>query len=298
MNNAIFKTLPMILPDQDGAIFNGKIFRFGAGGKGSVYSVDAIYAAEGSDNVPVQPIAGVQLDRADVIVPHCNAVVFGTEYAEPGDEYPLLYANIYNNYQKCDERLEGTACVYRLWQDAEGYHTKLMQIIRVGFVGDLSLWTSKPDRGDVRPYGNFVVEREKNRLWAFTMRDADRTTRYFAFRLPKLGEGVFSKTYGVNVVTLGKDDILKQFDCEYSCYIQGACCENGMIVSVEGFSDEHHPAKMQVIDLEAGKQALAVDLRGRGMTIEPEFCDFADTPNGRRLIYSDGHGAIFEVTFE
>ena len=38
------------------------------------------------------PVATLTLDRAEEIAPHSNAVCFGTEFAEEGDEFPLMAA--------------------------------------------------------------------------------------------------------------------------------------------------------------------------------------------------------------
>lgn len=263
---------------QDGAICGGFLFRFDAKGICNVFSL--------ADKVKVSSFT---LDKADVIAPHSNAVCFGCEYFEQGDEFPLLYTNIYNNYRSAQDRLEGIVCVYRVVREDFVFLTKLVQIIRVGFVQD-PLWKSC-DR-DVRPYGNFVVDTDEERLYAFTMRDEDQVTRYFEMRLPKVREGVLDEGYGVNVVTLGKEDLMSWFDCEYSRYIQGACYHDHMIFSVEGFSDAVNPARMQVIDLKQKKQKTSVNLRAYGLETEPEFVEVYEGT----YYYSDASGKVFTFT--
>lgn len=267
---------------QDGTIYGDYLFRFDHKGICNVYSISE-----------KSKISSFVLDRCDVLMPHSNAVCFGNEFWEAEDEFPLLYSNIYNNYAKEDDRLEGVLCVYRLTRDGNAFATKLVQVIRIGFVENLEYWKSLEEKGDIRPYGNFVVDKENSLLCAFVMRDREQVTRYFTFTLPKVSEGIYCEKYGVNVVTLELSDIRTQFDCEYSLFIQGACCRDGKIYSVEGFSSETRPAKLQVIDLIKEEQISSVDLRGIGLEIEPEFIEFA----GDLLYYGDGTGRMFCLTF-
>lgn len=278
-NELSYKEVWSSCPGQDGAIYGDYLFRFDAAGFCRVFSM-----------TKQQEVSSFVLDRVEQLKPHSNAVCFGTEFVEEGDEFPLLYTNIYNNYAKAEDRLEGVCCVYRLTRQGDVFKTKLVQVIRIGFVNDLHYWKSCQD---VRPYGNFVVDTDHDRLYAFTMRDAAQSTRYFAFDLPKAADGVFDAVYQANVVTLETEDIKDQFDCEYSRYIQGACYHDNKIFSVEGFSDTVNPGKMQIIDLLKKEQFAAVDLYGIGLNIEPEFVAFC----GDTLHYSDATGRIFTFTF-
>ncbi len=150
------------------------------------------------------------------------------------------------------------------------------------------------ENGYVRPYGNFVVDTDRNQYCGFTMRDKEQTTRYFTFVLPNLSDGTFDDTLGVNVVTLQKEDILTFFDCEYSRYIQGACYYNGKIYSVEGFSrSETNKPKLQIIDLVSQKQFEAVDLFDLGLVNEPEFIEVYQN----QIYYSDAAGSVYLLTF-
>lgn len=268
---------------QDGAIYGDYLFRFDTKGNCTVYSI-----------AEKKKISSFVLDNTEVLMPHSNAVGFGAEFFEEVDEFPLLYSNIYNNYSKMEERYEGVCCVYRLTRYGDQFETKLVQVIRIGFVEDLDFWMSLPDRGDVRPYGNFVVDSDHRKLYAFTMRDKEQVTRYFAFPLPKVTDGDWNETFGAKEVILQHTDVLAQFDCEYSRYIQGACYYDNKIYSVEGFSKEPNPAKMQIIDLEKQEQAEVVDLYGLGLTIEPEFVDFYKG----NLYYSDARGNTYCFTKE
>ena len=177
-----YKQVATIHGGQDGAIFNNILFRFDAGGRAWAFSLEDV-----TKNVPapvlLSPIAEFRLDALDRIVPHCNAVTFGGEYWEEGDDFPLLYANLYNNYANSTDRQEGTVCVYRLQRSGTGFITTLVQVIRVGFIGDRSLWMSMDGSGDVRPYGNFVVDASGNKLYAFVMRDAEHITRFFTYTI-------------------------------------------------------------------------------------------------------------------
>lgn len=278
-NRLNFTALWQTFKGQDGAMFGDWIIRFDTKGNGHVFRISE--EAE---------VCVFKLGSADKIVPHSNSVVFGTEYYAAGDEFPLLYSNIYNNYAKSDDRLEGTVCVYRLIRSETDFSAELVQVIRVGFVHD-PIWS---DGTDVRPYGNFVVDTDKNQLVAFTMRDKDQATRYFTFDLPKLSDGEFSDAWGVPVVTLVGDAVKSMFDTPYSRYIQGACCADGKVYSVEGFSDETNPAKMQIVDLSVRKLHAVIDLFAMGLTHEPEFVNILDGV----LYYSDANGQLIRFDFE
>lgn len=267
---------------QDGAIYGDYLFRFDHNGSCRVYSM-----------TKKQKVSTFMLDQLDVVTPHSNAVCFGSEFYEAGDEFPLLYSNIYNNYSREANRLEGVCCVYRLIRNGNTFHTKLIQLIKIGFVDHLDYWKSMEGTGDVRPYGNFLVDTDHNRLLAFTMRDAEKVTRYFAFDLPKATDGIYSELYQANVVTLEMKDIRLQFDCEYSNYLQGACYYDNKIFSVEGFTGPDIPARLQVIDLAKQVQCAAVNLFSLGLDVEPEFIDVY---NGV-LYYGDGHGRLFTIQF-
>lgn len=284
-----FKHIATMTSGQDGAIFGSLLFRFNVKGEGHVYDLAMIDLS--AEPTALEPIATFTLDRIEDMVPHSNAVMFGTEYVEEGDEFPLLYSNVYNNYKKSEDRREGQCCVYRLERAGESFKTTLVQVIEIGFIKDSALWCSEGVE-DVRPYGNFTIDRERGLYWAFVMRDGTKATRYFSFRLPKLSDGVWDETLGVRRVTLHPYDILSQFDCPYHDYVQGACCHRGKIYSVEGFhADGKHPPAMRVIDTVAGVQESYIDLVAHNCLIEPECIDFI----GEDCYYSDAHGALYLV---
>jgi len=276
---------------QDGALWGDLLFRFNSNGHCRVFDAKPL------DTVTDTPAALTQLTefwvgRNEPVVPHFNAVVFGCEYFAEGDEFPLLYANIYNNYAKAEDRLEGVCCVYRLERDGDSFKTTLVQLIRIGFAADKSLWMSDGETPDVRPYGNFVIDRERALLHAFVMRDAPHETRYFTFALPKFTDGKMSERFGVRVVTLQPEDIKAKFDVPYHNFIQGACLHDGRIYSSEGFNENIHPA-LRVIDPQAQRQLAHIDLVEHGYTVEAEWIDF----RGETCFYCDAHGDVFEIEF-
>ncbi|MBR6577509.1 MAG: hypothetical protein IKK74_01050 [Clostridia bacterium] len=278
------KTLSKIIGGQDGAIYKNYLFRFSSKGGCSVYDMTAL------DGEP-EPISEFKLDKIDLIVPHSNSVTFGNEFFAPGDEFPLLYSNVYNNYAKTEDKRVGICCVYRLLREGNTFSTKLVQLIRIGFTDDRSLWRSSDDIEDKRPYGNFVVDTDKDQLWAFVMRDGAMQTRYFAFDLPKLADGEIGAS-GVREVTLTADMIKEYFDTPYHNYVQGAVCREGKIYSVEGFGEKIHPA-LRIIDTEKKCQLLHFDFFDAGYTDEAELIDFY----GDRCIYGDHIGDLFELIF-
>ena len=276
---------------QDGTIFGNTLFRFDSKGNGRAYCLDGV-TADRKEPLVLEPFAEFRLGGLDRIVPHSNAVVFGAEFWEAGDEFPLLCSNVYNNYSKAEDRLEGVCCVYRLRRDGASFAADLVQLIRIGFTEDLALWKSLEGKGDVRPYGNFVTDAARRELHAFVMRDAKRVTRYFTFRLPEAREGVFDAVYGVPVVTLTPADILRQFDAPYMHYMQGACCRNGKIYSSEGFAGgTENPPALRIIDTDARAEVFFDNLASHGMPHEAEFIDFW----GETCLYSDAHGNVFIV---
>ncbi len=275
---------------QDGAIYGGYLFRFEGDGECWVHTMD-----------PHRQVANFILDKRDIIKPHCNSVCFGTEFYKEGDEFPLLYANVYNNYNGQPDSKAGMCCVYRVIHENDTFTTELVQIIKIGFVDNFELWRSKEDMSDIRPFGNFIVDTDRNKYYAFVMRDKHQTTRFFEFDMPRLTDGEYDGTYGVNVVTLSENDIMSHFDCEYSHYLQGACYYEGKIFSVcggtvpqgDGKKYPHQP-KLLVVDLINKKQLASFFFFDIGLDWEPEFIEAYQN----NLYYSDGRGHIFRMIFE
>ena len=181
----------IIAKGQDGAVFKGFLFRFDTDGSCNVYRLSQISDASA-------PVCRFVLDKSDRIVPHCNSVMFSNKRYNENDEFPLLYCNIYNNYEKADNKQKGVTCVYRLERDGDAFSTTLVQLIEIGFTED-NIWKST-NRDDVRPYGNFAIDTENGIYYAFTMRDEAQTTRYFAFDLPNINDGTYDNIFGVKRV--------------------------------------------------------------------------------------------------
>lgn len=174
------KHITTISGGQDGAIWGDYLFRFDSRGNCNVYDISSI---PDNPDKELSPLSAFRLDKADVIAPHSNTVMFGNEYYSSDDKYPLLYSNIYNNYANSHNPLKGVCCVYRLKQNGQYFSTTLVQLIEIGFV-DSEYWSSATMK-DVRPYGNFTIDCEKSVYYAFTMHDESKTARYFAFKLPR-----------------------------------------------------------------------------------------------------------------
>lgn len=250
-----------VVAHQDGVIHGNKVFCLNEKGEVLVYNLEQ----------KVQ-LGAFLLDRIDIIRPHANSVCFGSGSNTEQDAYPLLYVNVYNNYSRAGDRLEGACCVYRLTEDGKSFSTELVQVIRIGFTESLELWKSLPDNGDVRPYGNFVVDTDREELVAFVMRDADMTTRFFRFKLPDSASGTYRADYGCNMVVLEESDILDSFDTPYMNYMQGCCYWEGKIYSVEGFNaGSRAEPVLRIIDLQAKQQVRMELLAERGLIKEPEL---------------------------
>ncbi len=278
------KALSKIIGGQDGAIYKNYLFRFSSKGGCTVYDLTKI-----EENMT--PIAEFKLDRVDFIVPHSNSVIFGSEFFAEGDEFPLLYSNIYNNYAKAEDKKVGVCCVYRITREGNTFSATLVQLIKIGFTDDRGLWRSTGDVEDKRPYGNFVVDTQNSLLYAFVMRDGENRTRYFSFDLPKASDGEIVAS-GVREVTLTVADVKEHFDVPYHNFVQGAVCYEGKIYSVEGFGEKIHPA-LRIIDTEEKRQTFFFDFFEAGCTDEAELIDFYQG----RCIYGNHIGELFELEF-
>ena len=279
-NTAKFTPLGSMQKGQDGAIWNGWVFRFNGKGQCRVYDLSKMELQ-----------SEFTLDKAEILCPHSNAVFFGNEYYAAGDEFPILYSNIYNNYPG---QLAGTCCAYRITRKNHEFASQLVQVIRIGFA-DTPLWHSE-NGDDIRPYGNFVMDAETQSLWAFVMRDESRTTRFFRFPMPKIAAGEPDALWGVPVVTLTESDILEQFDECYVNFMQGAICHDRLIYSVEGFTvpnQRNATPAMRIFDTKTQTQVLHLDLVALGLTVEPEFVEVYDD----QFYYADHDGNFYSVTF-
>lgn len=265
---------------QDGAIFGGFLFSFNGKGICTVYEIKKL-------KNEAEAVAEFVLDKAEFIIPHSNSVVFGCEYFDENDEFPLLYSNIYNNYAKEEDKKLGTCLVYRLQRQDKMFKTTLVQTIEIGFTDNADYWKSSWEAGDVRPYGNFVIDREKGKYYAFTMRDEANATRVFEFDLPRLSDG--------EKVVLETCDIKGYFDVEYQRYIQGACLHDDKIYSLEGFSATSLLNKplLRIIDTNS-KTAEVIKLsEDYGLDIEPEMIDF----DGETCYFCNHYGDLYKLEF-
>lgn len=272
---------------QDGAIFDGRLFRFQADGRCFVYSLPQLLSRAPSP----APLGAFRLDRAELLCPHCNSAAFGPK--PEGETFPLLYVNVYNTYAKCADRREGTCLVYRLKETDGVFSSQLIQIIEVGFAKAAGLWRSETVE-DIRPYGNFAADTDSGMLYAFTMRDETRRTRFFSFRLPSPDAGLPDAMPGVRRVCLTQSDLCAQFDVPYMHFMQGACLHKGKLYSVEGFtSDRDNPPALRIISLSRQEQTDFVLFSDHGFEIEAEMIDFS----GDVCVYSDYAGNVFQIEF-
>ena len=271
---------------QDGAIWGDELFRFDDTGRFWVYDISEIF--QGAPKL----LGEFTIEGRDKIIPHSNAVCFGWEYYSPEDEYPLLYSNVYNNYAKCEDQLIGVLVAYRIKRLADRYTATPVQLIRIGFCEDEALWKMSADAHGPRPYGNFVVDRDKKELWAFVMRNKELGTRYFRFAMPSVTEGGIDEKTGLKCRVLDRSEILSSFDCSYHHYLQGACFYEGKIYSTEGFGSENNPSAIRVIDPQKQEEKY-FNFMEMDICDEPEMVDF----HKGKCIYSDAHGKVFQLDF-
>lgn len=182
------------------------------------------------------------LDQQATIAPHSNCVFFGTEKYDVDDNYPIIYTNAYNTAGLPKGAFYG----YRL---NNSFDTALLQTIKIGFTEE-NIWTG--GGSNVRPYGNFLMDTDNGKLYAYTMIDNLNVTRFFKFSMPVLSAG--------STVTLQEVDIEDYFDVPYFYYIQGGCYHGGKIYASCGFTA--NDCKLYVVDLTEKKVTSTVPLGG------------------------------------
>lgn len=241
----------VILTNTYGAISTGLTM---AGQDSAIADDGHIISFTNNGRYKVLDISGQQLkaltdlDQRATVSPHSNASCFGTEKYDADDIYPLVYTNAYNN----TSLPKGALYAYRLQNNLT---TTLLQSIFIGFTEN-TIWTGGGT--NVRPYGNFLIDTDNNKLYAYTMIDNLHVTRFFKFDLPTLSDG--------SSVTLQESDIEDYFDVPYFYYIQGGCYFNGKIYASCGFTAAD--CKLYVVDLENKKVSSTIPLGG--FVVEPE----------------------------
>lgn len=230
------------LTAQSGCYFNGILFLFRDNATFSAIDIEE------------RSLIGTY-DIADKsIEPHCNSAVFGNEYYDSADLYPLVYINAYNN----TSLPKGTCYAYRLQGNkTSGFTMTLVQTISIGFTND-SEWTDGV--GDTRPYGNFVIDTIGNYLYVYTLLDTSKVTRFFKFSLPTIADG--------SEVTLNKSDIIEKFDVDYIDRIQDATLHCGKIYMNSGVYDKMY---LSVINCKTKKVVSVIDYAKCGYENEPEI---------------------------
>ena len=282
------KIIGKICGNQDGAIFADYLFRFDELGNFCVYNISKLNLNE--YNGDLKAVFKGTLDRHSEIVPHSNAVVFSNEYVNEGDEFPILYANLYNNYAG-DESMTAVSLAYKIERSGNDFKTKLLGMVEISFRGEKGLWRSS-EGNDVRPYGNFLIDRENSFYYAYVMIDKENVTRYFKFYAPKIMNAEAENKYNIRKVVLNKEDIRESFDTDYHNFIQGGTVHKGIIYSVEGFSHgvKEIPA-IRIIDPESKRLLKYIKLPDYGYFEEPEFIDFYKGV----CLYSDAEGNLYKV---
>lgn len=264
---------------QDGAIYGDYIFNFRTTGVGYVHRFSTREYL-GEFKIP------------GTLRPHVNSASFSNSFVEETDEFPLLYLNVYNNYMGQNDPKWGIVMAYRILRDKNRFTLNLWQVIRVSFAYT-DLWADKTDR---LPYGNFVIDTDRNRLIAFNIRDSLHCTRFFEFALPDVNAGSYRPLDKCKEVDLRKEDILNQFDVEHALVLQGACYRDGRVYSAEGMGNEEYPAQIRVIDLESQSlvQTFVIQESEDLIPLEAEFIDFYQNT----LYYGDVRAQLYRMTIQ
>ena len=208
---------------------------------------------------------------------HVSLIAYKNEVPEYESTYSgetlHIYSNIYNNYSSQEDKHIGECCVYNVHGTANVWNNTLAQVLKVGFINDLSCW---PSASEARPYGNFIVDHENGYIYVFVMYSSKKLTYWYRFKLPDVTDGVWNDTYGCPVKTLEISDIVDQWTTPLQNYIQGACVYDGLIWSTEGFTATSgtNVARMRIIDPDRQSQIAVFNFYADGDPIEPEFIDF------------------------
>ena len=186
-----------------------------------------------------------------------------------------VYSNVYNSYASQSDKHIGECCLYAVHGAANVWANTLVQVLKVGFIGDLECW---PAASEARPYGNFVVDEQNGCLYVYVMYSSKKLTYWYRFDLPEVSDGVWDEDYGCYVKTLEITDIKDHWTTPLQNYIQGACVHDGMIWSTEGFSTTSgsNLARMRIIDPSLKSQVAVFHFYSDGDPVEPEFIDFYD----------------------
>ena len=198
------------------------------------------------------------------------------EAAYSGDVL-YVYSNVYNNYASQSDKHIGECCVFEVHGAANVWANSLVQVLKVGFIDDLDRW---PAASESRPYGNFLVDDEKECLYVYVMYSSKKLTYWYKFDLPDVSDGVWDEDYDCYVKTLKITDVKDQWTTPLQNYVQGACVHDGLIWSTEGFSATSgtNLARMRIIDPSRKSQIAVFNFYADGDPVEPEFIDFY---NGR-----------------
>ena len=192
------------------------------------------------------------------IVPHCNSVSFGNNFADDGDCFPTIYVNAYNSY---DLPL-GTLFNCRLFQLKNGcFEPRIIQTIHIDFVDDLNMW---PDKSQIRPFGNFAVNSD-GFLYSYVPDDIKNLTRVYKFAIPPIKS---------NIVYLSKEDALDYFEINYISIPQGCSIKNNYLFMLSGWGNNSLHGSIQVLNLNTKSVTNSFDFSGAGFFGEPEAVFF------------------------
>lgn len=276
LNNSNFKYIGEKI-DLNNYFYYENTTSFG-GGQGGCHYGDYMFRFNTDNTFKVYKISTKELIGTFTLdgnlSPHCNMACFGTEFYDSDDEFPLVYVNAYNN----TSLPLGTLYAFRMVKTDNTFTSTLIQTISIGFTNN-SIWSN----GDYRPYGNFVIDTDKNYLYAYVPRDTINKTRFFKFELPILSDG--------SSITLNTDDILEQFDTEFVLIPQDNCYYNGKIYICSGLGTSEYKGYIKVIDLIKKSQVSVVNLSDALLTFEPEAIDIFD-----KNLYC-GAGSLYKFKF-
>ena len=198
----------------------------------------------------IQNIQIGESDRGFVSNCHCNSVVFGTEFYDSGDPFPLIYVSTgysYGNYTG--------ALVYRIIATTSDsvttYSLSLVQTLKLPG----STWTE------------FLVGEDNDCYLCYT---GQRKIYRMAMPLLSAGDMEFDLSNALETY---------QFTQQPSWYNgsrnQGRIYHNGKIYMVSGVPGSNETSLFIVLDLATRRREVQIDLiETLGLTSEPEACFF------------------------
>ena len=241
-----FARFPMTgLPggQQDGANYNGTLFRFDEYGNIHVYNMNT-----------GELIGTGAIDEDSTVCPYFNSCFFANNFYAEGDEFPILYATGRGVYKAGGALPERHIYGFRIVRNGTTYIAYYVQYIAL----DSSF--------EYGTYGAFGYDANRNMLVGYSYSSIPSNTTYvFETDMPTYADGD-------TIIPLA-DITSFSFASPYLGAPQGCTCNNSKIYALGG---NINIGTLDVIDLIDQKPYAHIDLASAGLTGEPQMIDVFD----------------------